>query len=110
MKGTKFYKSSFNKEEYKKAADYCNSVGNLTIEDKGDYYEVCEIIVSQTELNKAAIETYKSYLNDTDWIVSKCSELGLNVSEVYPEEYKKRLEARSKINELEELIKEANNG
>ena len=43
MIGTKFYKEKFDSEEYAKAAEWCNTTQQGTIEDKGEYYEVVEI-------------------------------------------------------------------
>lgn len=43
MLGQKIYKKPFDYEEYNKCADWCNSVGTATIEDKGEYYECVAI-------------------------------------------------------------------
>ena len=48
MLGKKMYKRDFNEVEYKKIADWCNE-HNCTIEDKGTYYEVVEVDISELE-------------------------------------------------------------
>ena len=57
---------------------------------------------------KSEYSSLKYYLSSTDWVVAKCYELELTVSEQYPEIYKKRVEARARINELEKIIGETN--
>lgn len=42
------YKSAFDENKYKSIAEWCND-NNCTIEDKGDYYEVVEVDVSELE-------------------------------------------------------------
>lgn len=48
MLGTKMYKHEFDEELYVQYADWCNA-NNCTIEDKGDYYEIVEVDVSDLE-------------------------------------------------------------
>ena len=55
------------------------------------------------------IYTLKAYLSETDYTVIKCMELGVSISEAYPEIHQKRSEARARINELEEVINDSNN-
>ena len=59
-----------------------------------------------TEADKAETEIMelKDYLNKTDWKAIKASELGVPLSEIYPDDSTKRSEARAKINELEKLL------
>ena len=59
-----------------------------------------------TEAEKAQIKIMelKDYLNNTDWKAIKASELGIPLSELYPDDNTKRSEARAKINELEKLL------
>ena len=59
-----------------------------------------------TEADKAdlRIMELKTYLNTTDWKVIKASELGVPLSELYPDDSVKRSEARAEINELEKLL------
>lgn len=63
----------------------------------------------EEELNiieiKKEIENMKMYLNNTDYMAIKCSELGLLMETEYPEEYAKRKDFRNKINELQEEYK-----
>lgn len=60
---------------------------------------------TETELTKMRaaeeIAELKQYLTDTDYCVIKCMELGVAISEAYPEVHQKRTEARERINELE---------
>ena len=44
---------------------------------------------------------YKAKIIQTDWVVAKCYELGLTVSEEYPDIYALRVAARTQINELQ---------
>lgn len=59
-----------------------------------------------TEAEKASNEILelKDYLYRSDWKVIKASELGVPLSELYPDDNTKRSEARARINELEKLI------
>lgn len=59
-----------------------------------------------TEAEKASKEILelKDYLYRSDWKVIKASELGVPLSELYPDDNTKRSEARARINELEKLI------
>ena len=50
---------------------------------------------------KKELNTLLSYLSETDWVVVKCYELGLTVSEEYPDIYALRVAARTQINELQ---------
>ncbi len=46
----------------------------------------------------------KKYLTSTDYCVIKSIELGTTIQMAYPEEYQKRIDARARINELEEIL------
>ncbi len=48
----------------------------------------------------------KRLLQETDWTVVKCMELGIKVSEKYPEIHRQRTEARARINENEQRMNE----
>lgn len=53
-------------ERYFECATACNEVGNLTIEDKGDFYEVVEIppyIPTEEEIKKMLIDGVQSYMD-----------------------------------------------
>ena len=50
------------------------------------------------------IGSLKKYLNDTDYCVIKSIELDSSIQVTYPEVYQKRLDARGRINELEEAL------
>ena len=43
MLGTKLYKGKYTNKEYADLAVWCNQAGNLTIEDKGEYYECVSV-------------------------------------------------------------------
>ena len=59
MIGTKFYKVNYDLEEYAAAADWCNTTQQGTIEDKGEYYEVVEIVVSLEDVRMNKINELK---------------------------------------------------
>lgn len=101
--GTKFYKTGYLQEEYSECAKWCNETQSAMIKDMGDYYE-CVAIPKPTaeEQAQSEISQLKQYLADTDYCAIKCGELGLSMSTEYPEEYQKRIDARARINELEE--------
>ena len=48
----------------------------------------------------------KRWLQETDWTVVKCLELGIKASEKYPEIHRQRTEARAQINENEQRMNE----
>ena len=63
MIGTKFYKPLETQEqldEYTQAAEWCNNHENVTIEDKGEYYEVVEITHSLDEIKANKIAELKN--------------------------------------------------
>jgi len=51
------------------------------------------------------IETMKKYLADTDYIIIKCYEEGIDIKKNYKEILNNRADARKKINTLEEKLK-----
>lgn len=61
MLGTKMYKRQFNDAEYKTMADWCNE-NDCTIEDKGDYYEVVKVDVTELE-NQFKKENLQNEIN-----------------------------------------------
>lgn len=61
MLGTKMYKHEFDEELYAQYADWCNA-NNCTIEDKGDFYEVVEVDISDLE-QQFKKENLKSEIN-----------------------------------------------
>lgn len=61
MLGTKIYKNQFDEEQYYNVAMWCNA-NNCTIEDKGDFYEVVEVDVSDLE-QQFKKENLKSEIN-----------------------------------------------
>lgn len=66
MIGTKLYKGQYNNKEYADLAVACNQAGNLTIEDKGEYYEVVEIpvhIPTEEELQQYFEDGVEAWMN-----------------------------------------------
>lgn len=55
---------------------------------------------------RAEIGKCKNLLQDTDWTVIKCLELGIKVGEKYPEIHRQRTQSRARINENEQRINE----
>ncbi|BDD10852.1 hypothetical protein FUAX_40680 (plasmid) [Fulvitalea axinellae] len=53
---------------------------------------------------KERIIECQEYLKETDWVVTKCLELGLTIQGNYPEIAQKRIEARETINHIEESL------
>ena len=62
MLGTKFYKNELETQEqldaYSAAAKWCNE-NNAIIDDKGEYYEVVEIVVTLNEAKERKITELK---------------------------------------------------
>lgn len=68
MLGTKLYKGKYTNKEYADLAVACNKAGNLTIEDKGDYFEVVEIpvhIPTEEEIQKMLTDGVQAYMDET---------------------------------------------
>ena len=61
-------------------------------------------VVDEAETISDQISSYKRYLSQTDWYVTKCYELGLSMIEKYPEIYNLRADARTQINVLESRL------
>lgn len=103
--GIKFYKIGYSQEEYTACAQWCNETQSALIKDMGDYYECVEVPeLTAEEQAKMEILQLKQYLSDTDYCAIKCGELGLSMQQEYPEIYQKRIDARARINELEETF------
>lgn len=86
--------------------DKVNSQGKmLTVDEETKLPKVVDP-PEPTEADKAETEIreLKDYLNESDWKAIKASELGVPLSEIYPDDSTKRSEARAKINELEKLL------
>ena len=66
MIGTKLYKGHYTNKEYADLAVACNQAGNLTIEDKGEYYEVVEIPAHsppEEEIQKMLTDSVQAYMD-----------------------------------------------
>ena len=66
MLGTKLYKGKYTNKEYADLAVACNQAGNLTIEDKGDYFEVVEIpahIPTKEEIQKMLTDGVQNWMD-----------------------------------------------
>ena len=61
MLGTRMYKKEFSDAKYKNMADWCNE-NDCTIEDKGDYYEVVKVDVTELE-NQFKKENLQNEIN-----------------------------------------------
>lgn len=75
MLGIKLYKGQYTNKEYADLAVACNQAGNLTIEDKGDYFEVVAIPApSLEELKKAKLQEVDQWTANkiTGGFVSTC--------------------------------------
>ncbi len=59
---------------------------------------------------KNEIESLKKYLADTDYCVIKSIELGTTIQTTYPDVHQKRMEARERINELEAVLEDEEEG
>ena len=59
---------------------------------------------------KVEIEELKKYLSDTDYCVIKSIELGTTIQTAYPDVHQKRIEARERINELEDVLEDEEKG
>lgn len=68
MLGTKLYKGQYTNKEYADLAVACNQAGNLTIEDKGEYFEVVEIPVhvpTEAEIQAQLTAAVQAYMDST---------------------------------------------
>ena len=61
MLGTRMYKKEFSDAEYKNMADWCKE-NDCTIEDKGYYYEVVKVDVTELE-NQFKKENLQNEIN-----------------------------------------------
>jgi len=90
--------------QYSEMAQWCNENACFMAEHD-TYYEITIIPESsyQEQLQQERIEL-KNYLNETDWIVVKCMERGLDIKTEYPKEYILRGKARTRIDEIDEEL------
>lgn len=88
MLGTRFEKPLVDIESYSKAAQWCNDQGTATIEDKGTYYEVVEIVIPEPtpeEIQEQLTAKVQMYLDTTaqklgyDSCLSVCSYVATGV-------------------------------
>ena len=100
MIGKKIDKKNYDLNDYSATAQWCNE-NNATIEDKGEYYEVCEIPpLTQKQINAIEIKRLKAELSATDYKCLKYVDGAISESE-YAEVRAYRAELRRKINMLE---------
>ena len=68
--------------------------------------ELVEAILAREALAKlkADAEIAQAYLNSTDYMVVKCTELGLSMEDEYPDEYIKREDSRRIIREYRRMV------
>lgn len=85
----------YNKYDIEEVRAYCKANPLMVYAEHPLEYER-SLISEQMEL--------KAYLARTDYMVVKCSERGLLMSEEYPQDYAKRQEARDRINEIKEIL------
>ena len=78
MLGTKLYKGQYTNKEYADLAIWCNA-NNATIVEKGECYEVEEIVPTKAELQQYLKQAIQSYMDlkvqERDYadIVAACS-------------------------------------
>ena len=92
-------------------------LGNAIYENIEPYYidengnRIWNIPTDVNELKQALIDTVRwqahKKLQETDWVVVKCMEKGLNPAEEYPEEITLRQKIRDWCNQKEEEIQSA---
>lgn len=107
MIGTTIYKNEMDAEKYHECVVWCNETQQGVIEDKGDRYEVVAnpyYEQPQTLALKRELESLEKYLEDTDYMVIKCMERGLDMKYEYPKDYVDRQNARNRINEIREIL------
>lgn len=74
----------------------------FTLEDGEIIYS--DIKISASETLNSEKSSLQSYLNDTDYMATKCYERELSMKVEYPEEYVKRQEARYRIDEIRLIL------
>lgn len=52
----KVKKNEVNPEEYEQVAEWCNTTGNYTIVENGDYYEVVPVVEPEAVEDEQIIE------------------------------------------------------
>lgn len=91
-----------------------DGICEMDLDQNGNLVQRAESEFKKSKLDRGKkealeeIEKCKSYLNETDWIIAKCSELGINVQKKYPEYYIQRENARKRINSLESELQGLN--
>lgn len=69
MLGTKIYKDTLDRHVYAETSDWCD-LNNCNIQDKGEYYEVCENPAPSMEsLERKARETRDQKIAKTDYLL-----------------------------------------
>ncbi len=90
--------------EYEKIVEEANETNCIIgVSDEGVMTLTPRVVNESDELLFEKV-SLKSYLTSTDWVVAKCYELELKVSDTYPDIYQKRGEARTRINEIDSLL------
>lgn len=107
MIGTRFYKSGYDRDEYRECAEWCNQTQEGHIEDMGDCYEVVpNPEPTEIELAWKEIEELKGLLRESDYKCLKFTDGALTEDEYAPIRVQ-RQEWRDRINELEEIISQS---
>lgn len=69
MLGTKLYKDTLDRRVYAETSEWCD-LNNCNIQDKGEYYEVCENPTPSVEsLARKARQTRNQKLTKTDYLL-----------------------------------------
>lgn len=80
-----------------------NSAGGGTVENDPVTNLPCIVPYpgpTEEELHQAEIDDLKRYLTETDWMVTKCAELNLDIQEIYPDHFVRRQQARMRIDDI----------
>lgn len=101
MIGKKLYKGQYTTKEYAQTASWCNQ-NNAHLEDKGEYYEVCENIPYEPTVEERLIELEGKY---------NMPRVIREIILANPDAYSQYNVLRAKeLEELAETIRRKNNG
>ena len=96
-------------DEYTQCAVWCNQQGTAAIEDKGDYYEVVDISLSDDEQEAQDLQSERSEvmgkLEALDYIGVKIA-TGRATADEYAEEIALMTEYADRINEIDARLAE----
>ena len=97
------FPKTISNQEYIEIVDWCRD-NEAFVADMTDYWEICGIPIDPYADLRNEMNDLLNFLDETDYQVIKCLEQGLDIDVVYPGSKEQRQSARTRIDEIREII------